>query len=276
MFRFSARIARDPNGYEWRNLGKYGPEDGDERYGMSMFLQAKSIEEYCRRLEYEDDWLPPDHAYDPFVEEPALFRIFAAVEPTEDGILEFAIRYGDIAHIGKITEHDGEQLLWWRSAIEDMKKAVAFADSFRAPRRKGDPERDKAPHVMLDFINELLYDVPVFLQAVEQRGRTSLDTVVVCMRDVMKLQLATSIIEGKKYRNCEYCFKPFEVTPQINRSDRMFCSDNCRVKAYYRRKKQAVELRQKGQHLRDIVKKTGSDLETVKGWVKGVQTKEKK
>jgi transposase len=64
------------------------------------------------------------------------------------------------------------------------------------------------------------------------------------------------------------------VTPQVNRADRVFCSDNCRVKAYQRRKKQAIALRQQGESLRAIVKATGSDMESVKRWVEGVGRKE--
>lgn len=274
MYRFSSRVLRDPKGYEWRNLGGYGPEDGEELYNNSMFLVANSLEDYIRWLTYEDKGIPSDQFYDPFVEEPALFRIFAALRPTERAILEFANRYGDIARVDDVTQHDGLQLLWWLVAIRDMSGAVEFVDRFHAKPKKGDPEMDRGPHVMVDLINEVLDEVPVFLQASDKGGRTSLDTVAVSLLDVMKLQLVMSIIERKRYRNCEHCSKPFEVTPQVNRSDRMFCSDSCRVKAYYRRKKQAVELRRKGEHLRDIAKKTGSDVQTVKGWVEGVKIKE--
>ena len=54
------------------------------------------------------------------------------------------------------------------------------------------------------------------------------------------MQVVESVVERKQYRTCEYCGKPFELTPQINRSDRVYCSDNCRVKAYQRRRKQAI------------------------------------
>jgi hypothetical protein len=98
-------------------------------------------------------------------------------------------------------------------------------------------------------------------------------TLAYNLLDAMKLQLADAVVERKSYRNGEQCANPFEVSPEFNRSDRVYCSDNCRVKAYQRRRKQAIAMRSKGKRLRDIAKKLGSDLPTVKKWV-GEATKE--
>jgi hypothetical protein len=275
MYRFSAQIARDPNGYRWINMGGVDPIEDPEDYPGGIYLQAQSHDAWMKKCRQTDIYVFDEHTYDPFIEEPALFRIFAKVELNEHAVLEFANQYGDIAKIDEIIEDDGLNLNQWLDAIDFVRGVVEFIDEFHRKPKKGDREMDRGPHVMIDLMNEILGEVAVFLQAADKRGTTSLDTVAVSLLDVMKLQIVASIIERKKYRTCEHCSKPFEVTPQVNRSDRLFCTDNCRVKAYYRRKKQAVDLRRKGEHLRDIVKKTGSDLETVKGWVKVVDSKEK-
>ena len=72
----------------------------------------------------------------------------------------------------------------------------------------------------------------------------------------------------------DHCGKPFELTPQINRADRIFCTDNCRVKSYQRRRKQAIAMRAEGTALREIARTLNSDLPTVKRWV-GESKKEK-
>jgi transposase len=47
------------------------------------------------------------------------------------------------------------------------------------------------------------------------------------------------------------------------------------VKAYQRRRKQAIELRKAGKPLREIAKRTQTPLETVKNWVENQESKEK-
>jgi predicted nucleic acid-binding Zn ribbon protein len=87
-------------------------------------------------------------------------------------------------------------------------------------------------------------------------------------------QLAESVIDEKTYRQCLFCDKPFEVSQQRSRSDREYCSGTCRVKAYQRRRKRAIKMREEGSALSAIAKAVGSDVKTVKKWVKGTSRKE--
>src|SRR5262245_47282560 len=94
MSRFSAKIAVDPKGYEWT-----GAEDMDEsswEYQRRRTLVWKSADTIRRFRGEEETW---PNFYDPFVTEPALFRIFASLEHSEDAILDFAARYGDLVNI---------------------------------------------------------------------------------------------------------------------------------------------------------------------------------
>jgi hypothetical protein len=257
MQRFSAQVARDPKGYVWVHLGGYGPEDGTKRFAASLVLQANSHQELVRRWRKEGVVLRD--AYDPFVQEPALFRIFASLPPTPEAILEFANRYGDLARPEVILEDDGMSLAEWRAEIDAMRASIRTADAYLA--------RSRGQRSIIPFLDAILSEVPVFLSASEQHGMLRLRTQVDTLMVAMKLQLVLSIVEHKHYRTCEQCQKPFEVTPQVNRSDRIYCSDNCRVKAYQRRRKQAIALRHAGRTLREIAKAVGSDMATVKKWV---------
>ncbi|MEX0677436.1 MAG: hypothetical protein WD063_10200 [Pirellulales bacterium] len=80
-------------------------------------------------------------------------------------------------------------------------------------------------------------------------------------------QFASSISGQKSYRACEVCGRAMEMSPDVNRADRRYCSDACRSRALRRRQKQATEMRVSGKTLREIAKATGSDMATIKKWL---------
>lgn len=68
--------------------------------------------------------------YNPLRDHPALFREFAALEPTRKTILTFASRYGLLGHsvgfsLGQRLS-DGEPWSFWRTEITAMREAVRF------------------------------------------------------------------------------------------------------------------------------------------------------
>ncbi|MBA3483182.1 MAG: hypothetical protein H0T51_15345 [Pirellulales bacterium] len=173
-----------------------------------------------------------------------------------------------------LSEGDGGlSLAEWQSEIASLRDLLDEADWLVAQRV---PKRDLAERTddVADLIDRVLNGVPVYLSTVVINGVVALRTITYNLLDVMKLQLVEAIVEKKSYRTCEQCAKPFEVSPQVNRSDRVYCSDNCRVKAYQRRRKQAIAMRAKGDTLREIAKKLGSDVPTVKKWVGEAQKEE--
>lgn len=271
MVQLTAQIHRDPAGYAWRELetSKTRVMTGNLQLWGNSDRRTPNARGFIPRREVKTD------LYDPFLEEPALFRIFARVEPIQNSILDFANKYGDIATRHAVNSMGGSLIEEWDLASQEIRSAVQKADAFIAKRRD-EKARAKDTQGATSLVNEILGRTPVRLGA---RGRTdegvNLQVVVECLHDVMKLQLAMAVIEEKRYRDCDFCGKPFELTPQINRADKLFCSDNCRVKTYQRKKKRAIAMREQGQSLRSIVGETGSDLETVKGWVAAVNSKEK-
>ena len=273
MPRFSAEIHVDAGGYQWVNSGGYVPQDGDELDASSVVLAPGSlgtIKESWRR-DGEASLLGP--TYDPFVTEPALYRLFASLEPTREAILAFVNRYGDIATVTDVLESDGFTLFDWMRSIDEMKDLVKQGDKLLASPRSGKSSTAQNRKVV-EFVNHLLGQVPVGFVARDRGGVLTLKTLAYNLLDAMKLQLVDAVVERKAYRSCEQCGKPYEVSPQINRSDRVYCSDNCRVKAYQRRRKQAISMRGQGDTLREIAKALNSNVPTVKKWV-GETKKEK-
>jgi hypothetical protein len=267
MSRFKAKIPVDPRGYRWVNKGAFGPED--DRYAGNLFLEWESKEQLGEAYAEEGE-VSFTNYYDPFVKEPALFRIFAALEPNETEILEFAKTYGDFCSLEGMLEGVDYTLETWTEVITTVKEFVEAADDFISRQQRARSGK-KLTDSTLKLLNELLISADVHLSAELREGGIELKINVFELPYVFYLQIAEAIADLKQYRNCEFCNKPFEVSPQVNRSDRLFCSDNCRVKAYQRRKKKVIDLRKSGKSLSEIAKTTNTQFATVKDWTKDIE-----
>lgn len=267
MSRFTCQIPIDPKGYRWENEGGYGLEDGEELYERSLSLLGNSEEEIWSEWHEKGSAALPGETYDPFVVEPALYRIFAALEVRPEAILQFVHKYGSTRTVFDVIERtETNSLEEWRRRIEELREANTVADEYVSSQSTRGRRRDRT--AALDLVNESLGWAELHATAVlRQNGAIDVRIAAHDLWSVMRLQLAEAIIDQKHYRECEYCQKPFEVSPQVNRSDRLFCSDNCRVKAYHRRKRQAIDMRNAGKPLREIAKVTQSDLDSVKKWI---------
>jgi hypothetical protein len=82
------------------------------------------------------------------------------------------------------------------------------------------------------------------------------------------LQFAQAVIQNKQYRRCESCAEWFEISPQVARAERVFCSTACRSRAYRQRRDEARRLNADGVPLEQIARDLQSDAETVSGWIK--------
>jgi len=81
------------------------------------------------------------------------------------------------------------------------------------------------------------------------------------------LQFGTAILSGRTTRVCPVCQRYFEVTAQASRSDRLTCSDRCRIRAYRDRQQRARSLHAKGWSAKRIAHDLGSDISTIKKWL---------
>jgi hypothetical protein len=98
-----------------------------ERVDTPFFGQSherQRVESLVARLEsafYEPPTALPQ--YNPLGEEPGLFRTFASVEPSPEGILEFARRYGNLTSVCPI--------LVWEEEVLAMRRALCVWDLLR-------------------------------------------------------------------------------------------------------------------------------------------------
>jgi hypothetical protein len=81
------------------------------------------------------------------------------------------------------------------------------------------------------------------------------------------LQFTQAVAEDKEYRQCGECGSWFEVSPEIARTNRRFCSNACRSRLYRRRQARAKELFAEGKSLQEIAAQLRSTVAAVKSWV---------
>jgi hypothetical protein len=232
----------------------------------SFHLQPLGFARVKKAVEEKADSVIAGEVYDPFILEPALYRIFSRLNPTPDAVLGFANQYGDLATVEDVLDKKWVRLLEWQEQIAIIRDMVNFADrvlTATSKRKQTTAHKDE----VLALVNWLVESVRTGFEASEENGVISFKAKAHTLLDAMKLQLAEAIVLEKSCRDCEHCGKPFEVTPQVSRADRLYCSDNCRVKAYQRRRKQAIKMREDGDTLREIAKVLGSDMSTIKKWV---------
>jgi predicted nucleic acid-binding Zn ribbon protein len=252
----------------------------------------------------------------PTDQDAALFRNFAAMEPTPNQILDFVHRYGPL------WGAERERFEEWEFEIRTMRFLIELWDAVQAGKRTGIIEEhfkaDKAGVVEFPFVDSVLeykswlsqrpkaaehsgspFTVETRDTAVAQRGtplkaaqsyvvqainirlsmlgaQTMLDwpnakyqlvTRPHNLLGALWFQFASSIAGKKTYRACDVCGRAMEMSPDVNRADRRYCSDACRSRALRARQKQAAEMRTSGKTLREIAKATGSDMATIKKWL---------
>ena len=84
---------------------------------------------------------------------------------------------------------------------------------------------------------------------------------------VIWLQIALAVEGDKDHRQCTQCHRWFEVGGDL-REDAKYCQQSCRSKAYRGRRKKARELAESGLKPNEIAKQLGTNIKTVKGWIK--------
>jgi hypothetical protein len=82
------------------------------------------------------------------------------------------------------------------------------------------------------------------------------------------LQFAQAMNSDREQRLCQGCRTWFDLG-KGNRSDRAYCSDGCRKRAYRQRQEEARRLSSEGKSVKDIAKALDAKPASVKAWIKG-------
>lgn len=104
-------------------------------------------------------------------------------------------------------------------------------------------------------------------------GKVRLENRPRSLLGALWVQFAKALEGEKRFRQCTECDNWFEVSNSVSRSDKMYCSNACRVRAYQKRKARARVLHDEGLSMVEIAKRLETDPTTVRGWVKNMEGK---
>jgi hypothetical protein len=210
----------------------------------------------------DDQWIVPvnrirrHRRYAPLRTHTALFRTFVDLDPSPESIVNFADRFG------LLTDPDkGEPLATWRSAIADMRPAVESWETnlISAPHQgMGKPVVDESGKALGTFqvtsavfggrghrdnvlfelgclIGQKISNVRPVFNYDELLDGFRLRFMPSNLLEAMWLQFGQAVESNKSFRKCRGCGTWFELSPKTARTDKVFCTEACKAKAYRRR-----------------------------------------
>lgn len=275
--RFTAEIGVWREGYVWTDLLRPSVVgDSPTRIPFDALVVANAPpSKECWRLtnthtRYYDAELHERYfrSYNPF-DIPGLFMLFGELEPTREAIKAFADKYGLLHYwtygldaLEHPSAHAKNNQLFWEKEIQQMREMV---EAWQSGSKAGAEYVRKS----IDTIGMR----PGLQARCSPQGIPYFECIPSSLLHALRLQLLQAISDSLEFLRCGWCGMPFEKSPvrlgrdRRGRSDKLFCSDSCRVKAYLRRRETAVKLRNEGRKLREIAKEVKTDLGTLKKWL---------
>jgi endogenous inhibitor of DNA gyrase (YacG/DUF329 family) len=211
-------------------------------------------------------------------EHSGLFHEFARVDVHETkAILRFASRYGDLGSShsrqrlpvrrrdGRLTHRPGvigESHLTWATEIARLREAIHLSQHGNTPEDRWRLIWLSRPY-LADIHGGLALDPAGTLRfTITPRGLLS----------VLWLQFALALTQGKRFVDCKFCGRPFEISTDAFRSHREFCTGMCKTLDYRKRMRDARALAEAGESVVTIAKKIDTARDTVKRWLGRTRT----
>jgi hypothetical protein len=224
LLEYECRVPVD--GYEILTIEEPEPEDDGTSFGVVFgtrrILQPRS--ERSRR-------------FDLFKVSSSAYLEFAQTPTTPDAIKDFADRYGALVpDNGTEPIQFGRNISTWSMYIRDMQKIIEL---WKMSRMTGDFRKIiRTVQKQLMFPATFGPGVPVQLLLKEDPLSAS---ARLCIRPDSLLhalysQLLLAIDGNVNLGTCVQCRKWFTLEAGRGRSDKQYCSDACRMRAYRKRK----------------------------------------
>ncbi len=181
--------------------------------------------------------------FDLFQSGQSSFLEFAQTPLTPDDVRALADRYGPMRTQLRerwqcLDDYLGHRIDYWYLEIATLRKAVGLWDKAKATGDFSNLIRDLQRTTEFRFRRdrEVGTGVNVLLKEDPADGSARL-----CMRpthlcDALWIQLAHAIDGSEALRACVECKKWFTIKAGRGRSDKEYCSDACRMRAYRERK----------------------------------------
>ena len=105
------------------------------------------------------------------------------------------------------------------------------------------------------------------MQFVPEEGRSRLHVSASNLIGALWFQLARAIDGDVRTSRCVECEKWIEISLTAFRTNRLYCSNGCRSKAYRKRQVEAHELHDRGMTADKIADILETDPETIEAWL---------
>jgi len=258
---------RDVGGYEWhgnhlRPTHHKELRDWRARYGtpwLTYSIVISGADAGCGFRSFPEGF----ECYDVFQKEPVLFAIAAQLwVPREKGdldkkaIMEFANKWGEIADDPKEC---GSDLQTWYANLDSI---CWIAQKLKQPV----PMNPRAAKKMAEQLRSGLLNINLACDVITVPSGLQSRLMVIGLTSSLRVQATEAVVDGWVLRHCENCTKP--IAADLSREDRRYCSDSCRVQAYKKRRRKALELDGKGKTIIQIAAAVDTDVKTVRGWIK--------
>jgi len=160
-----------------------------------------------------------------------------------------------------LTTRGKKQVIVLQDEAGELEKPIYFEDNKVTLRVA-------AEHALIRAIaGRLKYANAVTLYPPDSHHSRNLAIVPHSLEDAIWLQFGLAVIEDKRFGHCDVCGKPFEISPQVARTNRKLCGPACKARAHRKRREQALRLAERGLKVPEIAKKVGSQVSTVKKWL---------
>jgi hypothetical protein len=103
--------------------------------------------------------------------------------------------------------------------------------------------------------------------ALDASGRLSLAIRPENLLQAMWLQFGLAVCQHKDYRRCAVCQDWFELSPEVARTNRRFCSVSCKNRSYRGRQERARRLHAEGKSARAIAEELDATVTVIKRWI---------
>jgi hypothetical protein len=145
----------------------------------------------------------------------------------------------------------------------------------RSPYPRGDVYHPVVEYLEGTINEHLLADISPQVGWDSSVGHLVLSFVPNSLKGALWLGLAQAVNANAEHRLCDECGKPFEVSRTASRtafrSNRLFCTNACRSKAYRGRQEKAREMFNNGKSVEEIVAALEARADAVKGWIKNTK-----
>lgn len=111
-----------------------------------------------------------------------------------------------------------------------------------------------------------LTEVQAQMRFDSESGRGRLGFASHGLRSAIWLQFARAIDGSRTFRRCQQCGDPFEVAPDVARTNRRYCSGTCRSAQLRGRRVRARELRRRGVSADTVAAAVDTSVEVIERW----------